>query len=76
MIGISKSLYGSASLDHGVTGSGPLGLEIPTMKKPIIIASIVLIAALSLTVALADRMKERASHDRFSFGETRATEFL
>jgi hypothetical protein len=44
------------------------------MKKPITIAPIVLIAALTLSIALADRMKERALHDRFSFDDSRTTE--
>ena len=39
----------------------------PTMKKPITIAPLLAIAALCLTVALVDRLKERASQDRFSF---------
>lgn len=44
------------------------------MKTPILIA--LLFAALSLTFALADRMKERALHDRFSFAESSATYLL
>lgn len=38
------------------------------MRKPIAVESIVLIAVLSLSIALADRMKERVSQDRFSVG--------
>ena len=41
------------------------------MRKPITIAPLLLIAALSLTIALAGRMKERAAHDRFSFHDFR-----
>ena len=46
------------------------------MKKPITIAPIVLIAALSLSIALANRVKDRASQDRFSMGDSSATELL
>jgi hypothetical protein len=44
------------------------------MKKPITLAPFVLIAALTLSIALADRMKERALHDRFSFDDSGTTE--
>jgi hypothetical protein len=43
------------------------------MRKSITIAPIVLIAALTLSIALADRVKERASHDRFSFDDSGTT---
>jgi len=46
------------------------------MKKPITIAPIVLFVALTLSIALADRMKERASHDRFSFDDSGTTELV
>ena len=46
------------------------------MKKPITIAPLLLIAVLSLAIALADRMKERAAHDRFSFDDSSTTDFL
>lgn len=45
-----------------------------TMTKPIALAPILLIATLSLSVALAERMKERASQDRLSFGDSNTTE--
>jgi hypothetical protein len=51
-----------------------LGLKVAKMKKPITLAPFVLIAALTLSIALADRMKERALHDRFSFDASGATE--
>jgi hypothetical protein len=44
------------------------------MKKPITLAPFVLIAALTLSIAVADRMKERALHDRFSFDDSGTTE--
>jgi hypothetical protein len=40
------------------------------MKKPITVLSILLIAALTMGVALAQRMEQRAQQDRFSFGTT------
>jgi len=55
---------------------GSLGLRIEAMKKPITIAPIVLFVALTLSIALADRMKERASHDRFSFDDSGTTELV
>ena len=45
-----------------------------TMRKSTISATVVLIAALSLSVALADHIKERASRDRLSFGDSSTTE--
>lgn len=44
------------------------------MKKPITALSILIIAALTIGVAVAERMGQRAQHDRFSFG-TEPTEF-
>jgi len=38
------------------------------MKKPITILSVLIIAALTIGVAVAGRMEQRAQHDRFSFG--------
>jgi len=46
------------------------------MTKTLALAHVLLIAALSLSVALADRMKERASQDRLSFGDSSAAELL
>ncbi len=47
-----------------------------TMRKSIVLAPILLTAILSLSVALADRIKERASQDRLSFGDPGVTELL
>jgi hypothetical protein len=44
------------------------------MKKPITALSILIIAALTIGVAVAQRMDHRAQQDRFSFG-TEPTEF-
>ncbi|MGH6892062.1 MAG: hypothetical protein ACREEP_07375 [Dongiaceae bacterium] len=38
------------------------------MRKPITFLSVLLIAALTIGVAVAGRMEQRAQHDRFSFG--------
>jgi hypothetical protein len=38
------------------------------MKKPITALSILIIAALTISVAVAERMGQRAQQDRFSFG--------
>lgn len=38
------------------------------MKKPITILSVLIIAALTIGVAVAERMGQRAQQDRFSFG--------
>jgi hypothetical protein len=40
------------------------------MKKPATVLSILLVAALTMGVALAQRMEQRAQQDRFSFGAT------
>ena len=46
------------------------------MKVPIFTASMVLIGYLALIAAMADRMKERTAHDRFSFYESGTTELV
>ena len=38
------------------------------MKKPITALSILIIAALTMGVAVAERMEQRAQHDRIFFG--------
>jgi hypothetical protein len=38
------------------------------MKKPITILSVMIIAALTIGVAVAGRMEQRAHQDRFFFG--------
>jgi hypothetical protein len=40
------------------------------MKKPLTAISILVIAALTVGVAVAQRMEHRAQQDRFSFGNT------
>ena len=44
------------------------------MKKPITALSILIIVALTMGVAVAQRLDQRAQHDRFSFG-TEPTDF-
>ena len=41
-----------------------------TMKKPLTILSVLVIAALTMGMALAQHMEQRAEQDRFSFGDT------
>lgn len=38
------------------------------MRKPITVLSVLIIAALTMGVAVAERMEERAQQDRFSVG--------
>lgn len=52
------------------------GSKVAKMKNPFITASMALIASLVLITALADRMKERAAHDRFLFDESGTTELV
>jgi hypothetical protein len=40
------------------------------MKKPLTAVSVLVIAALTIGVAVAQRMEQRAQQDRFSFGES------
>jgi hypothetical protein len=40
------------------------------MRKPFTVLSLLLIAALTMGVAVAQRMEQRAQQDRFSFGDT------
>lgn len=40
-----------------------------TLKRPITLVSAVVIAALTIGVAVAERMELRASEDRFSMGD-------
>ena len=39
------------------------------MRKPITAVSLLIIAALTMGVAVAERMEQRAQQDRFSLGE-------
>ena len=41
-----------------------------TMKKPLTVLSVLIIAALTMGMALAERMEQRAQQDRFSFGDS------
>lgn len=41
-----------------------------TMKKPLTAISILVIAALTMGMALAERMEQRAQQDRLSIGDT------
>ena len=40
------------------------------MRKPATVLSLLFIAALTMGVAVAQRMEQRAQQDRFSLGET------
>ena len=40
------------------------------MKKPLAILSVLVIAALTMGMAVAQHMEQRAQQDRFSFGES------
>jgi hypothetical protein len=40
------------------------------MKKPLAILSVLVIAALTMGMAVAERMEQRAQQDRLSVGET------
>jgi CHASE1-domain containing sensor protein len=44
------------------------------MRKPFTVLSLLFIAALTMGVAVAQRMEQRAQQDRFSFGH--ATEYV
>jgi hypothetical protein len=46
------------------------------MRKQIALAPVVLVAALFLSIALVDRIKERVAQDRLSFGDSSATELV
>ena len=45
-------------------------MRLKIMKKPLTAVSILVIAALTIGVAVAQRMEHRAQQDRFSFGDT------
>ena len=40
------------------------------MKKPLTILSVLVFAALTMGMAVAERMEQRAQQDRFSVGDT------
>ena len=43
------------------------------MTKPIPILSVLVVAALAISAAVAERVEMRAQHDRFSFGAEHTT---
>jgi hypothetical protein len=43
------------------------------MRKPFTVLSLLLIAALTMGVAVAQRMEQRAQQDRFSLGDSTET---
>ena len=47
----------------------PASKRVNTMKKPLTALSILVIAALTMGMALAERMEQRAQQDRLSVGE-------
>ena len=47
----------------------PASKRVNTMKKPLTALSILVIAALTMGMALAERMDQRAQQDRLSVGE-------
>ena len=53
-----------------ITRRNSLRVRLKIMKKPLTAVSILVIAALTLGVAVAQRMEHRAQQDRFSFGES------
>jgi hypothetical protein len=53
-----------------ITRRNPHQSALNTMKKPITAISILVIAALTMGMAVAQRMEHRAQQDRFSVGET------
>ena len=53
-----------------ITRRNPHQSALNTMKKPLTAISILVIAALTIGVAVAQRMEQRAQQDRFSFGAT------
>ncbi|MBA4099168.1 MAG: hypothetical protein C0484_20675 [Rhodospirillum sp.] len=59
-----------------ITRRHPHQSALNTMKKPLTAISILVIAVLTVGVAVAQRMEHRAQQDRFSFGEaaTHATQ--
>ena len=52
-----------------------VGLEFDKMNKPMIALPVFIVVALSLSLALADRMERRALSDRFSFDDSSATNY-
>jgi hypothetical protein len=54
--------------DH--TRRNPHQSALNTMKKPLTILSVLIVAALTMGMAVAQHMEQRAQQDRLSFGDT------
>ena len=52
----------------GTRGTASRQERFNEMKKPVTALSLLLVAALTMGVAVAQRMEQRAQQDRFSFG--------
>jgi hypothetical protein len=46
-----------------------LAIMTQTLRKPITLLSVAIVAVLTIGVALAERMEQRANEDRFSMGD-------
>ena len=53
-----------------ITRGNPHQSALNAMKKPITAISILVIAALTMGMAVAQHMEQRAQQDRLSFGDT------
>lgn len=54
----------------GITRRNSHQRALNTMKKPLTILSVLIIAALTMGMAVAQHMEQRAQQDRLSVGET------
>jgi hypothetical protein len=53
-----------------ITRTNPHQSALNTMKKPLTVLSVLMIAALTMGMAVAQHMEQRAQQDRLSFGDT------
>jgi hypothetical protein len=53
-----------------ITRRNPHQSAMNTMKKPLTILSVLIVAALTMGMAVAEHMEQRAQQDRLSFGDT------
>ena len=53
-----------------ITRTNPHQSALNTMKKPLTILSVLMIAALTMGMAVAQHMEQRAQQDRLSIGDT------
>jgi hypothetical protein len=53
-----------------ITRTNPHQSALNTMKKPLTILSVLIVAALTMGMAVAQHMEQRAQQDRLSFGDT------